>query len=334
MFIAISNRDLSRDTTYSDGDNIPGFTLKVARSFDGKTWEFISTNSYSDVRVQDMIIVNNRAIAVGHNTHADSAGDGYCTQIYADIENLTLWDRNNPYVSFAGDGDSTVNCNTIAYKDGVYVLSGTEIMFGTSAILYSIDGIYWEQATIVDSQTESLADNLGIVATESGFLLYGGGSFGGAFTYYSEDGIEWHKVNDLSKVYVSGWIAAAHNNEKLLLLNYNDEVEGIVIYTFSNDGTYLEEIWVDQYLAVYGWSDIIYGNNQFVMTSTEGVSAISTDGITWRMATEADLTPEEPRLEQNGEDVTDKVIDLVTKELRELVTNKATVQIITWEEND
>ena len=229
-----------------------------------------STNQEYSMTFKKKVAIRTNDIKVGMN--------GYClngSQVYTfGPAQQGLWIAggngtntlafSNNGINWNGFGVSTSTIfgesgtiNGFAYNGKIWVAVGS----GTGTVAYSFDGKIWFEKTVFS--------NIGYTVVWNRTLFVAGGQGSIAFAY-SYDGINWIA----SESYPNLTIRSLAWNGSLWLAG--EEAEYSFIY-FSTDGTNWEptEMNFPTYILSIAW------NGSFWLASGNGVSAYSSDGISW-----------------------------------------------------
>lgn len=183
---------------------------------------------------------------------------------------------------------------SIAYNNSTYVITTS------NGVYYSTNLTEWAPCYI-DGFSSNYSHK--VISTENGFRLF---TTDWEYTFTSEDGINWSYGGYIC---IDGAISAISKNGQIYFITNYGEHNSIS----KIDSTEIETILYTNE-ASGSLCDITYGNDRFVVVASDGYSITSADGITWHVATEADITTKvtiPTHFEQKGEDITTDVTKFV-----------------------
>jgi hypothetical protein len=162
--------------------------------------------------------------------------------------------------------------SSIAYGNEKFVAVITGTTRGNEqTAAYSDNGIDWTMTTIPNGSIDAR------IGLQWGSVTYGNGKFIAAgiarngidYVAYSTDGITWTAVEGSSPDYIT------YANGRFI--GVSDGVFG-----YSTDGIMWTNITLPSLSnSLSSWTRVAYGNGKYVVISTKGDVAYSTDGITW-----------------------------------------------------
>lgn len=167
------------------------------------------------------------------------------------------------------------NWKTITYGKNVFVAIGRQ-GFDPAPVAVSTDGLSWTRKTMVPTistgqWTVNYANDI-FVAVSDSFL---------GTTATSTDGTTWTQGENLNTVdFPIGWKEPTYGNNIFVAINENFSIP-INKVAYSTNGI----SWTQKTLPLSDiWQVIAYGNNRFVILSSEKVFS-STNGVLWTQGT-------------------------------------------------
>jgi hypothetical protein len=281
---------------YGDGKYVAVNGNKVAYSYDGKVWKILfEDTAYYPSEFVGVAYGNGKFVAVSKNSSTYIRIDSSDMSVKKSY--LDNYNGNNGWwglsISYAGqyfvaqcsgqggsegvpqgtytlksaDGISwtpTKDLESIAYYNGVYVGTST---YNSSTYIYRSTNFDWTEVTRTYAGGK-------VKAIDNGFIVY---SPTNTRTASSEDGLTWTFYENVQ----TGLVDVIPANGK-------------VIYLYDTTGG----------SDASGWKSGVYGNGKVLIVSSNGYSATSVDGITWKTHSNTGFI-------QNGTDVTKSVVDYI-----------------------
>jgi hypothetical protein len=254
-----------------------GTTTANARSSNGASW---TSGSFSNNRNWiSLSYSNNGYFALASNSsNYDTSSNGinwsdntynivhpnnqFTKTIYGDGKYLVFANSSTGLYSYDLISWSSfilpnANWITAAYGNSTYVA----ISSNSSVIATSSDGITWTQRALPETK-----DWTDIIYANGKFILVGNNT---TTMLYSSDGINW-STGTLPDSLL--WKCVSYGNGTYVVLVTNS-----ALTAYSTDGIN----WTQGLAINASWTDIAYGNNNFVAISSGAIVITSTNGTTW-----------------------------------------------------